>query len=109
MDGVDRVRWPGTKLIVKRKQKLRLELFNSGPATWATSEEGKAQTVWILVENPQGSRQFLKADPLAFGGSMWIAWTASDTGTWRIRPYLLETGGFGELFEVEVGEEVESF
>ena len=109
VDGEDRLRMPGTKLAMKRKQNLRLELFNSGPATWATSEEGKAQTVWVRVENPQGSWQFLKADPLAFGGSMWISWTASDTGTWKIRPYLLETGGFGEQLEVEVGEEVESF
>ena len=109
VDGDERNRPPGTGLAMKRKQSLRIELINTGPATWAMSEEGKAQTVWIRVENPQGNRQFLKAEPLAFGGSMWVSWVASDTGTWRIRPYLLETGGFGEQLEVEVSEEVESF
>ena len=102
IDGLERDRIPGGKLAVHLKQKMRLELINTGPATWDASAEGRARCVWVALENEQGARQQTPVGIVRFGGSTWITWVASDPGTWRVQPVLADVGPFGEPLQIEI-------
>lgn len=102
IDGLDRERMPGRKLAMHLKQTIRLELINTGAATWDASAQDKARGVWVTLENEQGARQQVPVEAVRFGGSTWISWIASDPGTWRVRPLLANVGPFGEPLLIEV-------
>jgi hypothetical protein len=102
VDGTERDRIPGGKLAAHLKQKVRLELINTGPATWDASAEGKSRCAWVTLENAQGARQQIPVGVVRFGGSAWITWVASDPGTWRAQPLLSDVGPFGEPLQIEV-------
>jgi hypothetical protein len=104
IDGTERDRTPGRRLAVHLKQKMRLELINTGPSTWDASADGRARCVWVRLENEQGARRQLPVGVVRFGGSSWISWGASDPGVWRAQPFLADVGPFGEPLLIEVLE-----
>ncbi len=81
VDGVELARVPGETIRVRQGQTLRLELINTGPATWANVHIGDTAVT-----------------ALAFGGRTWITWT----GARVLRPALPGAGEFGEPLEVQI-------
>ncbi|MFH0953125.1 MAG: hypothetical protein V1873_02215 [Verrucomicrobiota bacterium] len=102
VDGVEQDRAPGRKITVPLKRKLRIELINTGPATWDASQQGKAGAVWVAAEQPGGTRQLLPVRSTAFGGRTWVEWMTTDQGVWRLRPSIADVGLFGEPLDLEV-------
>jgi len=84
------------------KQRLHMELINTGPVTWDTSEKDKTRTVWVELTDPRGGQLLLPVPPLAFGDHTRITWIASDSGQWKIRPFLSGVGAFGQPLKIEV-------
>ena len=97
---VDRV--PGQPISVTARQRVKLELINTGAATWDAAQENHPRTVWVALDNPRGGRQMLPVRATRFGERTWITVTVTDEGRWRIRPQLLDAGPFGEAAEIEV-------
>ncbi|OQW96534.1 MAG: hypothetical protein BWK77_04345 [Verrucomicrobia bacterium A1] len=104
-DGVEQDRRPGQAIRARRRQKLRMELINTGAATWDASEEGKTGSVWVGLESPQNARQKMPVGFVRFGDRVWISWLAAEPGRWRLRPLVSGIGAFGEPLEIEVSEE----
>ena len=104
VDGGRRDRSPGAELAVQRNQRIRMELLNTGPASWTASQQGAVGSVWVAVEPPKGDRRLLAIPAARFGDRLWVSWTAGDAGTYRIRPFLFGSGPFGEPLAVNVAE-----
>jgi hypothetical protein len=93
---------PGERITVRMRDRMDLELINTGVATWAASEKGKERTVWVRAEHPERKPLFLRVDKVPWGAHADIAWIASSPGLWQLRPYIQSLGAFGEMLEVEV-------
>ncbi len=93
-------RAPGATVSVPMGKKLSLELINTGAAAFAGAEEKKNRTVWIKADHDQHPAAWIPVNPLPPGRSTRVAWQAPAPGRWRLRPWLLNTGGFGELLEL---------
>ncbi len=117
INGTEYPRRPGEKLKIKSGDRLRLELINTGPATWtnvvlvsvsdagvvaSVSDAGKRDvagtaTTTTAIEDPE----------LTFGHRTWLWWTAPEAGNWQLRPLLRDVGQFGEPLEIEIVENKE--
>jgi hypothetical protein len=65
----------------------RLELINTGPATWDN----------VTVDGQAVART-------AYGQRAWITWTPAAAGTARLRAAIARTIEFGQPLEIEVTE-----
>jgi hypothetical protein len=97
-----RARRPGEALRVQPQDRLNLELINTGPATWSAGGDGRSGTVAVRVLGAGGRDQFMAVPRRAYGERVVLEWIAADTGTWEIRPWLRDVGGFGEALVVTV-------
>lgn len=97
-------RWPGEAMRVQRRDMVRLELINTGPATWAASAEGQGGTVWVRARRARAKDQMISVRETPFGERATLTWLASDTGQWTLQPWLSGTGPFGEPLHVDVSE-----
>lgn len=104
VDGSRRTRSAGAKISVARNRKIRLELINTGPANWTASQQGSVGSVWVAVESADGTPQLLPVPASRFGDRVWISWTPSSPGIYRLRPFLFGSGPFGEALTVEVAD-----
>lgn len=104
VDGAEVEREPGRKIVVPLKHRVRMELINTGAATWDASQEGRARTVWLGLEDPRGGRQQLPVGFARFGDRAVVSWSAPDPGLWHLRPLLSAVGGFGERLDMEIVE-----
>ncbi len=102
MDGKPVVRRAGEPITALARQRLQLELINTGPVTWDASSERNPKTVWVRSVHPELEPQYVKTERLPYGKSIRISWIPPDPGTWRLRPWLWGAGGFGEELVVEV-------
>jgi hypothetical protein len=93
---------PGDVLTVRLKDKLEMELLNTGAATWASSKEDQPGTVWLEARHEERNLDFNKVRTTGFGGLQRINWIASDLGSWTLRPLLQDFGTFGEPLVVNV-------
>ena len=85
------------------RQAVRLELINTGLATWAPSVTGHTGAVWIHARSPKGRVQPLGVRETPPGARQSIMWTPTDPGEWVLRPWLHPAGGFGEPLSLHVG------
>jgi len=90
---------------VRPNQHLRLELINTGVAAWAPCKYAAAYTVCVQAVNETNNTQDLDIAGCAPGQRVWIPWTATSSGLWRIRPLVNGLGFFGEPLEIEIVEE----
>lgn len=95
-------RTPGEAVDVNLRDRITLEIFNSGPATWAFTEEGRIASVGIRCSHPVRRDSMIKTRTLAFGRNEIIHWIASDPGPWQLRAHLEGIGSFGEALAVHV-------
>ncbi|MFH0880628.1 MAG: hypothetical protein V2A34_13010 [Lentisphaerota bacterium] len=102
VNGVEQNRRPGDVLRAGLRDTLQLELINTGPAKWKASQEGIDHSAWFRAEQDGHDPQLLKLPQTPFGKNCVITWVPSDTGLWKVRPWLLKGGSFGELLEVQV-------
>ncbi len=102
MEGTELIRSPGSPVTVRVNRDLRLELINTGPATWVASEETKARTVWLCAKRSGAEPQLIAVRSVAFGQRTWIKWTPDAKGDWELRPLLKDVALFGESLDVEV-------
>lgn len=100
-DGRESVRSHGQKVKARVGQQLRIELINTGPATWSAHHENQDRTV--LVEVRSGTdRHSMTVEQTSFGERISLSWQPPSTGVWRLRSVLQGAGAFGESLEVEV-------
>lgn len=97
---VARVR--GEPVSIARGGKLKLEIVNTGPATWDASQEGRPRAVWVGIRSAEGRRVLLPVTPVPFGGRATVTWIATDSGAWTARAWLADVGYFGEALQIEV-------
>ncbi|MBN1270336.1 MAG: hypothetical protein JXB04_12165 [Kiritimatiellae bacterium] len=103
--GQEVLREPGAALHVGLRERVDLELINTGPATWSGSDKAKPRTVWVRAEHAAVNPVLIEVTGTSFGGRARVAWTASTPGAWRLRAWLDGVGGFGETLHVEVAGE----
>ncbi len=101
-DGEALGRAPGEHVYISRGERLRLEIINTGSATWDASQEGRPRTAWIAFTHETGRQILLPLPPTAFGARASVSWMATDPGTWIARPLLSGAGGFGEPLHIKV-------
>ncbi|MBU1694162.1 MAG: hypothetical protein KKC51_09395 [Verrucomicrobia bacterium] len=103
VDGVDRERLPGEPVRVRPGQMLRVDLINTGPATWeAVPGETRARVLVQLAG--QGASDVFPVRPLRFGERDGVSWRAGDPGDWALRAWDAQRGLFGERLIVKVEE-----
>jgi uncharacterized cupredoxin-like copper-binding protein len=103
-----RLRPPDAPLHVRQGERLRLALLNTGPATWAASQEDFSGTVWVGLRSGDARAFRIEVPRVAFGESTWIEWTATTPGTWHFRPEIHGFGAFGEPLTVVVAPAAEA-
>lgn len=96
------VRQPGEPLAVQWGDKVRIELINTGVATWSPSSKDQEGTAWVQIQSPRGTRQQQPVAVVPPGSSEHIEWNATETGTWTMRPLVFGLGAFGEVLEIRV-------
>ena len=84
------------------RQAVKLDLINTGLATWSPSVTGHTGAVWIHARSPSGRIQQLGIRETPPGGRQSLMWTPADPGEWTLRPWLHPAGPFGELLTVHV-------
>lgn len=94
INGSEYPRRPGEKLKIKSGDRLRLELINTGPATWTN--------VVVVADTTQ-----IEVAGLPFGDRNWVTWDSAATGNWRLQPLLRDIGQFGEPLDIVVMENKE--
>jgi hypothetical protein len=97
-------RMPGEPLRVQHRQRLALELINSGPATWTASATNKPGSVSLSARTSGRREQRVEIKRMGYGDRIWLSWQATDPGLWVLRPRLEGVGGFGEELRIEVVE-----
>lgn len=97
-------RRPGESLHVQARQTVSLELWNTGHARWAASVVRGERTVWLSVEREALPTQYLEVSATPPGGRVILEWQPVDPGLYRLRPYWLGIGPFGEGLTVRVEE-----
>jgi len=100
VDGVEIVRAPGATVRAKANEKLRLELINTGLATWTASDK-VSRTIWVEARDRERTSERWRVPGLSFSERAWVLWTAAE-GNWQLRPLLQDIGPFGEPLKVEV-------
>jgi hypothetical protein len=87
VNGAELPRSPAKSVRLPANATVRVELINTGPATWDSA--------------------FVQDQPLAhtpFGQRVWISLAAPLSGVVRVRPELKGVGPFGEPLEIEITE-----
>ncbi len=102
INGREWVRPPGAAVLAGVRDVVRLELVNTGPATWAAATAAKPGAVALRVTSPDGAVTTVPVREVQFGKSSWVSWTAPAEGTWKLRPQLQGYGQFGEGLLVNV-------
>ncbi len=97
---VNRAPW-GT-IDAKAGTNLKMELINSGPATWAASEPRRKGSVTVSAVHASGKTVHLPVPETAFGESTIVTWTPPEAGDWTLRAHLDGLGGFGETLPLRV-------
>lgn len=100
VDGVERARGPGEPVRAKVRQVLRLELLNTGPATWDAPSRISRGRVRVVLMPSRGSPEFVAVGALPFGGREELSWVVTEAGEWRLRPEAVGIGAFGEVLHV---------
>ena len=104
IDGREAARKPGEELVVPLQARVRLELLNTGAATWDAAQEGRTGTTWVGLQGPRGGHHQMPLGFTRFGERAVFTWTAADPGAWQVRPFLSSVGGFGERLDIRVAE-----
>ncbi|HEY8241447.1 MAG TPA: hypothetical protein VIH35_08370, partial [Kiritimatiellia bacterium] len=102
VDGKDLPRRPGEVLAVHAQSKVRMELINSGAATWSASVPRRSRTVWVRAKPPSSPGETLEVPATPPGGRIWIEFVFREPGLWVVRPWLSNTGEFGERLRFDV-------
>ncbi|MFH0908494.1 MAG: hypothetical protein V1929_07015 [bacterium] len=84
------------------RQEIRLELINTGDATWSASAARTDGTVWVEVTGAGSRRELLQLPAVAPGGRTWVKWAGTDPGVWQLRPFLSGSGPFGEPMRADL-------
>ena len=95
-------RTAGKALNVQVGETLSLEIMNTGPATWAGAGAKHAGLVTVLAQHPERRPMHIKMGALPYGEHTRVLWTASEVGSWTLRPYLAQRGPFGEPLLIDV-------
>ena len=95
---------PGESVIATVRKEIRVELINTGAATWSASAARAPRTVWVEVTRAGTHRELLSIPEVPPGGRTWLKWAGTDPGTWQLRPIVSGTGNFGEPLRVELAE-----
>jgi len=102
IDGRDVRGRPGEAVRVSVRKEIRLELINTGAATWSASSARTDGTVWVDVTGAGSRKERLSIPEIPPGGRTWVKWAGTDPGTWQLRPSLSGAGTFGEPMRVEL-------
>ncbi len=93
---------PGAPARVRQREPVRLELINTGIATWSPSITGHVGGVWIRVTQHGGRGELLPLRETQPGARAHLLWTPADPGRCTLRPWLHPAGAFGQPFEIDV-------
>lgn len=84
------------------RQPLRMELINTGLATWAPSITSRVGSVWVRAMGPGNRDVLLPVRETPPGARATITWTPADAGAWLLRPYCHPAGLFGQPLQFRV-------
>ena len=92
----------GAVLRAGLREKLELELWNTGPARWSAGVGGRSGSIWVRASHPEAREQWVAVADTPSGQHAVVRWTPADSGRWTLRMWSWSQGGFGEPLQVEV-------
>jgi hypothetical protein len=92
----------GETIPVRAQQNIRMELINTGAATWSASAPRRPRTAWVRATSDQGIVTTITVPEVAPGGRTMIDFVFREPGQWTVRPWLADTGEFGEQLRFTV-------
>ena len=95
-------REPGKTTVFQDREPVTLHLLNTGSPTWSASVKDQINTVWVEIRHDQLKPKYLAVPETDFGEIAKIEWYPHGYGTFRLRPLLWATGGFGESLEIDI-------
>jgi hypothetical protein len=104
VDGRALERSPGQEVSVPVRQRVRMELINTGPATWSPYEPNRSGTALVVARREGGGEDDVALKEVRSCGRAVVEWIPPDPGVWTLRPWLNRIGGFGEPLTVRVRE-----
>lgn len=101
IEGAPCLRKPGTAVAVKPGQTMDLTVMNTGSFSWASSRQGKHQTVWISIMHQGIYQKPIPVPDVHSGETYTFPWSPSTSGRWVIRPMIQGMEQFGEKLVVD--------
>ena len=90
--------------VVKVRDPLELEVWNTGSARWINTKTRRLGAVWVRVLHPAGREEWLPVPETGPGQSSVLKWAPADAGDLSLRLWSGEQGGFGEPLSLRIVE-----